>query len=114
VTVYVDNMLMPYKPKHRPGVTYLMSHMIADTDDELHAMARKINVSRRWYQGDHYDVCKSARELAIELGARQITRIQLSAMAMLRRWGEPMGEPETAKERLRACIASKQAETALS
>lgn len=74
--------------------------MIADTDDELHAMADKIGVSRKWFQGDHYDIAKSKRALAIQAGAIPLDMRTLSAMAMLRRWGQPMGEPETARDRI--------------
>lgn len=100
MTVYVDDMAAPYHPKHRPGRTYIMCHMIADTEDELHAMAAKIGVARKWYQDDHYDITKSSRKLAIANGARSITKRQLSAMAMLRRWGAPMGGPDDAMARL--------------
>jgi hypothetical protein len=59
-----------------------MSHMIADTEAELHAMARKIGVARRWYQGDHYDICMSKRALAIKYGAKPITMYELGRMHM--------------------------------
>lgn len=39
MTVYVDDMATPVQPKHRPGRTYVMCHMIADTEAELHVMA---------------------------------------------------------------------------
>jgi hypothetical protein len=91
-----------YKPKHRPGVTYIMCHMIADTDEELHTMAQQIGVARRWFQGDHYDITKSKRALAVKLGAVEIDRRTLASMAMLKRWGLDMGEPSTAQERLTA------------
>lgn len=77
-----------------------MSHMIADSDEELHAMAAKIGLKREWYQGGHYDVSKRVRGTAIFYGAREISMKQLSAMVMLRRWGLPMGDPETAMQRL--------------
>jgi hypothetical protein len=93
-------MAAPYQPKHRPGRTYVMCHMIADTDDELHAMAAAIGVARRWHQGDHYDIAKSKREQAIKLGAVPLPMRTLAAMAMLRRWGQPMGEPATAMQRI--------------
>lgn len=48
-----------------------------------------------------------AREKAIAVGARPITKRQLSAMAMLRRWGAPMGSPEDAMERLLAFNKSR-------
>ena len=54
-----------------------MCHMKADTEDELHAMAALIGVARRWYQGDHYDVCQSKRAKAIQLGAVPVTAREL-------------------------------------
>ena len=76
MTVYVDNY------RHRLG-RMLMSHMIADTEAEMHAMAAKIGVTRRHYQGDHYDVCEHKRLFAIQRhGAVAITP---RAMAKLRR-----------------------------
>lgn len=50
-----------------------MNHMIADTEEELHAMAEEIGLKREWYQGDHYDVSLSKKELALENGAEEIT-----------------------------------------
>lgn len=73
-----------------------MSHMIADSEDELHAMAGEIGVARKWYQGDHYDVAMSTRRRAIELGAVAIELKQLACMVALRKRGLPMGDPETA------------------
>jgi alkanesulfonate monooxygenase SsuD/methylene tetrahydromethanopterin reductase-like flavin-dependent oxidoreductase (luciferase family) len=108
VTVYVDDMEADFKPDHAPGRKYVMCHMIADTDAELHAMADKIGVARKWFQGDHYDIAKSKRTLAVRAGAREITQRQLGCMALLRRRGLPMGTPETAIERLRA---AKEART---
>lgn len=45
--VYVDDMRAPYR-------MMVMCHMVADTPEELHAMAGHIGVARKWYQGDHY------------------------------------------------------------
>ncbi len=53
----------------------IMCHMIADTPEELHAMANKIGVARKWFQAPpkasfpHYDVCKAKRCLAMAAGA---------------------------------------------
>ena len=53
----------------------LMCHMIADTPDELHAMADRIGVARRWFQTPpkasfwHYDIAQTKRALAIAAGA---------------------------------------------
>lgn len=73
MTVYVDDMEASFTPEHVPGRRYVMCHMIADTEEELHAMAAKIGVARKWYQGDHYDIAKSKRALAVAAGAQQIT-----------------------------------------
>lgn len=110
--VYVDDMEADFKPEHRPGRTYVMCHMIADTEAELHAMADKIGVARRWYQGDHYDITKSKRVLAVAAGAREITQRQLGCMAILRRRGQKIGDPETAEKRLAALCAAKAEATA--
>jgi len=78
MTVYVDDMFAPYR-------RMLMSHMIADTEAELHAMADKIGVARRWHQGDHYDVCKEKRALAIEYGAIALSRMEIGRIAITQR-----------------------------
>ena len=85
MTVYVDDMEAEYKPPHRPGIVYIMCHMIADTPEELHAMARKIGVDQRWYQGDHYDITKSKRKLAVKAGAKEITWREAGKMMLGRR-----------------------------
>jgi hypothetical protein len=90
MTVYVDDMRANFG-------RMIMCHMIADTEEELHAMADKIGVARKWYQDDHYDIALSKRALAVAAGAREITLRQLSFMAMRRRRGLPMGTPEEAE-----------------
>ena len=53
----------------------LMCHMIGDTPDELHAMADRIGVARRWFQQPpkasfwHYDIAQTKRVLAVAAGA---------------------------------------------
>lgn len=50
--------------------------MIADTEPELHAMAKTIGLKREWFQlqsTPHYDVSQSKRKLAIEHGALEIS-----------------------------------------
>lgn len=78
MTVYVDNMRAPYG-------RMIMCHMIADTDKELHRMADKIGVKRKWHQGDHYDICLAKRKLAVELGAKEITRKDLARRVIKKR-----------------------------
>jgi hypothetical protein len=58
------------------------SHMIADSEDELHAFAAKIGVLRRWAQfpgtpRSHYDIIPAKRAAALRLGAIEITSRQI-------------------------------------
>jgi len=68
MSVYVDRMQAAFG-------RMIMCHMIADTPDELHAMADRIGVARRWFQTPpkasfwHYDIAKGKRTLAIAAGA---------------------------------------------
>jgi len=80
MAVYVDDMYAQYGRMK-------MSHMIADTPDELDAMADRIGVDRRWKQRagtvfEHYDVSIGARAKAVKLGAIELT---LRELAMKRR-----------------------------
>jgi hypothetical protein len=95
MTVYVDTMQAPFK-----GM--LMCHMIADSEQELHAMATAIGMQRKWYQRDHYDISMEMKQLAIQNGAREIGMRELAALVFLWRVGQPMGDPETAVSRMRA------------
>src|SRR3546814_20354420 len=70
--VYVDNMRASYG-------RMIMCHMLADTDEELHAMAAHIGVARRWHQKagtyhSHYDICLAKRAITIRAGAIEIYR----------------------------------------
>lgn len=81
--VYVDDANLPYGRMN-------MSHMIADTPEELLAMVDKIGVQRKWIQypgtpREHFDVCASKRELAIQYGAKPITWEELGRMTAARR-----------------------------
>lgn len=78
MTVYVDDMYRFAWGRYR-GMR--MSHMIADSEEELHAMADEIGVARRWYQGDHYDISMTKRQLAVRNGAVELT---IREMATLR------------------------------
>lgn len=72
--VYIDNARIPYR-------RMLMSHMIADTPEELHAMAAAIGMKRSWFQPrsfPHYDVCVGRREDAMQRGAISVTRRELA------------------------------------
>ncbi len=82
MTVYVDDM---YKYPMGRFRRMKMSHMIADTEAELHAMADKIGLSRRWYQGDHYDVAMATRAVAVANGAQEISMRELARIVMVQR-----------------------------
>lgn len=85
MSVYVDDPIWPFR-----GM--LMCHMLADTDEELHAMAGRIGIQRRWFQGDkypHYDICKSKRALAVAAGAIEIDRRQFVTLAQSLRKSQP-------------------------
>jgi hypothetical protein len=70
MSVYVDN----YNAKYG---RMTMCHMMADSLEELHEMADKIGVQRKWFQDKprfpHYDICKEKKSLAIENGAIEVT-----------------------------------------
>mgnify|MGYP000296442435 CR=1 FL=1 len=82
MTVYVDDMYTVPMGEFR---RMKMSHMMADTDAELHAMADAIGIERRWYQRDHYDISITKRKFAIRNGAVEISMRQMAAYSALRR-----------------------------
>lgn len=100
MTVYVDDMNAPYGRMK-------MNHLLADSDEELHNMAAKIGVARKWWQspattaGSHYDIALSKKDLAIQYGAVEITWRQAGAMNTRRRHTGELGKPEDAVEWLR-------------
>ena len=111
MAVYVDDMRAKFG-------RMVMCHMIADTDEELHAMAARIGVDRRWWQspaktsGSHYDIALSKRALAVEFGAVEITWKQCGAMNAMRRFTGDMGAPHDAIERMLAYMAARRAAAA--
>jgi Protein of unknown function (DUF4031) len=61
----------------------LMCHMVADTETELDEMADALGLRRRWKQHNpdlvHYDIAKSKRARAIELGAVPLDTLEAEA-----------------------------------
>jgi hypothetical protein len=82
VTVYVDDMYTVPMGQFR---RMKMSHMMADTEAELHAMADRIGLQRKWYQGDHYDIAINTRKKAVQAGAVEISMRQMAAYSALQR-----------------------------
>lgn len=67
---YVDAAINPWKGT-------LWCHLTADSLAELHEFAGRLDLKREWFQNHklipHYDLIKSKRAIAIELGAIAIT-----------------------------------------
>lgn len=68
--VYVDRARNPFGRMK-------MCHMIADTSEELQAMAARIGVQGKWVQAagtprEHFDICQSKKQLALDNGAREL------------------------------------------
>lgn len=103
MAVYCDDMyLYPMGQFQRGPYTYKMSHMIADTDEELHEMARKIGVEREHFQKEgtykrHYDIAMSKRALAIKNGAISIRMSELGFLIRNRKETGQLGSLEEMK-----------------
>ena len=76
MAVYVDDMRAPYG-------RMIMCHMVADSTEELLAMADRIGVARKWIQDagerlEHFDISLGKRKLAVEAGAVEVTQRELA------------------------------------
>lgn len=67
MAVYVDP-LRNYQHKRKQ-----YAHMIADTEEELHAFAESIDVKKHWFHNDHYDLRQADWEMAVARGAIVVT-----------------------------------------
>tara|TARA_B100000073_G_scaffold346659_1_gene358647 strand:+ start:3563 stop:3832 length:270 start_codon:yes stop_codon:yes gene_type:complete len=74
MAVYIDKANIKYK-------RMIMCHMIADSYEELHYMAKKIGMKSAWFQNNasfpHYDVCLMRKKKALEYGAIEVSRKEL-------------------------------------
>lgn len=80
MTAFVDN-LASHGWRLR-GRLVRSCHLIADTPDELHAVAAAAGCRRKWYQPKsfpHYDLTKERREKAIRAGAIPLPRREFVA-----------------------------------
>lgn len=82
MAVYVDDM---YTISLGNFGNMKMSHLIADTTEELLEMVDKIGVKRKWIQKagtkwEHFDICVSKRTLAIKHGTIPITMRDLATV----------------------------------
>lgn len=81
MSVYVGVPMWPYR-------NWIMCHMVADTEEELDAMAAKIGLRLSWKQENeerkkgtvgalvHYDIAESKRRLAIKAGAIALNTLE--------------------------------------
>lgn len=64
-------------------------HLLADSPDELHAMAERIGVPRRFFQDHpwrwHYDLPEHIRVKAISHGALEVSMHEVGALLRRRR-----------------------------
>lgn len=71
MSVYVDDAVTLWRGRR-------WAHLMADTLDELHAMAERLDMPRRAFQdkrsGAHYDLTEELRGQALQLGAIAISR----------------------------------------
>lgn len=84
MSVYVDSAIHRMRGRR-------MCHMFSPDLAELHAMAQRIGMERRWFQDPltmrvswpHYDIHEEHRSLAVSLGAIACDRYQTVAMAAI-------------------------------
>jgi hypothetical protein len=95
LTVYVDDWRQRATIRQRED---RWSHLLADDQGELHAMAARLGIPPRGYQRhrrstalNHYDLPESLRLRAIELGAVAVTWRELARLT--REWRRAGARP---------------------
>lgn len=83
MAVYVDEARHPFG-------RMMMCHMMADTTEELLAMADRIGVAKKWIQKagtiyEHFDISKGKRAEAIAAGALEVTSRDLGLLMQRKR-----------------------------
>ena len=86
MTVYVDSA----QAYPDAGLRFThFCHLLADTREELHAMADALGVPRRIFQDHpyrwHYDLPAHLRARAVELGAREVTMHEVGYLLRARK-----------------------------
>jgi len=86
VSVYVDNF---YETGAGNFGRMKMSHLIADSTEELLEFVDKIGVARKWIQypgtpREHFDIAMGKRALAIRQGAKAVNFRDLSEIMQRR------------------------------
>jgi len=95
VTVYVDDWRQQATVGHVSG---RWSHLLADTEAELHTFATRLGLRRVWFQEHHrhparhhYDLTEPLRREAIALGAVPLPWREVGRMIRARRLGGATG-----------------------
>ncbi len=96
VTVYLDDWR---QAAHLGPVDDRWSHLVADTEQELHAFAERMGMRRAWFQDKpdrphhaHYDLPERARAEAVANGAVEVTWRELGRMLRDRRNAATAGD----------------------
>lgn len=90
MTAYVDTV----RSYPHAGLRFTeFCHLLADTREELHAIAAQVGMPRYTFQDHpyrwHYDLPGPLRGLAIEQGAHEVTLHQVGALLQLRKAALP-------------------------
>lgn len=86
MSCYVDGV----KPYPEAGLRFTeFCHLLADTRDELHAMADELGMPRRFFQDHpwrwHYDLPEPLRITALSAGAIELSMRQVADLLKARR-----------------------------
>lgn len=98
-----------------------MCHMVADSNSELVAFARKLGIPHAWYQRPtppkrlygHYDLGERYRTQAIRNGALAVPRVALARFMHTRRWEAPTASNRRKWERIERLTARDGADCCL-
>jgi len=60
-------------------------HMMADTEEELETMRKRLRLRRSWRHGDHYDLTAHKRKQAIHNGAAGVSSEYLVSLRQSKR-----------------------------
>lgn len=69
-------------------------HMLADTRQELHAMADRLGLARSWQHDNHFDITAPKRAMAKRFGALDMPRDRREKVALIRRIAQQWQEAE--------------------
>ena len=63
-------------------------HLMADTEEELHAFAKRLRLKREWFQkssSPHYDLTPAKRVEALALGAVEVSAKEQAKVRLIAR-----------------------------